>query len=494
MVRGMGKGWLKFITLVVPALLLVPVLYQNCTLSPNLGFSGGAEKRPGLTAAEGGGGDIFDGKPDPGDFLRTFPNYTCADGTSPESLEAKITVSPSGANLVLDNCASLDLPVNFGDPLVQYEEFNPDYFIYNHAIFARAADSASPIQETDETFCRAVDATSGIDVAVRTHILTGEIKSTVFLGQRPPAGQWTASRTVPFTLTRIQSGTRIQYRSGEYMFELAVESGGPVTSFGYPGRLAVNVDGVTYSRDVTCYRQNREPALIASRIGLVGLWNFDGPAGSGVPTAKGAILDSSPAQNHGTATTSTLTYLPGIFGTGIHFGGNSAFPIRVPPSPSLSNTRGLTISMWVRPIGPHPPGGRVLVEKSFYSQTVPSSGWSFMIQTAGQLYLWVGYSGSNLETGTSNIVPTDTWSHVTMTWTDNGSSGEFAYYIDGVEVTRQTKSGGGFRGDDSTVDMRFGGNTTTPFNADLDEPVIYNRALAPLEVQAIFAHGSAAIR
>jgi hypothetical protein len=278
----------------------------------------------------------------------------------------------------------------------------------------------------------------------------------------------------------------------------------PPSSAGFPGVLISTVDGVSYSRQVSCYHRSADPVLVASPLGLVGQWLFDGgTVGAQAPLSAGGIGDSSGLANHGTADNSGtgIIFQAGQHGTGLRFD-NVDDLIRVPAAPSINNLPGVTVSVWLRPVtAPVTQYGRTIFSKGEYNtQATPQSvGWRFSIENSDTLpYFWAGFGDNGLEFG-SQVAPfaLGSWSHLAVTWDGGNNAANIHMYLNGFEIPGEPGymvSGTGTRPDDSGKFLGISGPIAGPFGGEMDEPMLFNRPLSAHEIQALFVHGPAGIQ
>lgn len=75
----------------------------------------------------------------------------------------------------------------------------------------------------------------------------------------------------------------------------------------------------------------------------------------------------------------------------------------------------------------------------------------------------------------SSVIPASTWTHITMTWSDDGDD-EISVYVNGV--LRGTSTNGVGPNSADTSDLSIGGGTTNNFDGKIDEFKIYNSELS----------------
>jgi hypothetical protein len=207
---------------------------------------------------------------------------------------------------------------------------------------------------------------------------------------------------------------------------------------------------------------------VAAPAGLISWWTGDVTPNDAVGT------------NHGTLQ-SGATYTPGEVGYAFNFDGVSQF-VNVPDAASLEITGPITIGAWIKTKTSNVQ--QSIVEK--YGTPV-GGGYALRETSSNKAEFFTldnGYTGDFISGITS--LTSNTWYHITGLW--NGSN--IQVYVNGVldgtaNSTRNPKAGStplkiGARGDDAT----------TPFAGQIDEAVIFNRALSASEIQAIYQAGT----
>ncbi len=235
----------------------------------------------------------------------------------------------------------------------------------------------------------------------------------------------------------------------------------PSTNYRYRVRAADdagNLSGYSTIIDVTTAATPPAPT------GLVGAWGFD--EGAGVTTA-----DSSGNGNVATIVGASWT-TQGRFGDALTFDGAST--VRVPSSPSLSVTTGMTLSAWIRP-------------------TVAQSGWRTIMQKETDTYFLNASnqngpllpSGGGLVGGGVNWIsgstasPVNAWTHVALTY--DGTA--LRLFVNATQVATTPQTGAISTSADP---LWIGGNNPYGeyFTGLIDEARVYSRALSASELQA----------
>jgi len=223
------------------------------------------------------------------------------------------------------------------------------------------------------------------------------------------------------------------------------------------------------------------PPCVPPPPGLVAWWPMDGNP-----------LDLWASNNP--SATNTITFVPGMVGTGVTFGTGGY--IDIPHSAALANQQ-FTIDAWVKPQGPGPNNdfwGSVIVQKGLPPPTgstnVPISLW----WSAQQQKFIFGFGNINTERIVSTATfPAGQWYHVAASY--DGSV--FKLYVNGALEAQMALVKTivyspliPWTIGSTAAPIRAVGYPRT-FNGVIDEVEIFNRALTQAEIQALYNAGSA---
>lgn len=216
--------------------------------------------------------------------------------------------------------------------------------------------------------------------------------------------------------------------------------------------------------------------------GLVGYWRFE-------DTGTTAV-DSSGNGNNGVFIESTLT--TGRHGQALKLRGFGNSHVSIPASQSLADfTDQITVSAWVYPESP-PKDFRVIVSRQIGALLHPDQFYlGFGLLDGRVHYKW--HLGT-IENGTVNdrsiyrgIPAVRRWIHLVGVYDGTRMS----LYVNGVDIGDNEQSGK-IQVDDNPVTIGAEENgpesriVESQFNGQIDEVRLYNRALNPFEIKALY--------
>jgi len=217
--------------------------------------------------------------------------------------------------------------------------------------------------------------------------------------------------------------------------------------------------------------------------GLVGYWNFDVGTGTSAPDLSG----NGNTANLGVGS-SAPSWSAGKFGSGLDFEyDNQTYATLGTPSALNNLPQGnFTVSVWVKvesyPYATQP----VLIGRGY-------NRWQLYFQYEGKPLLQVALSTTNAIARSDTVMSTNAWHHIVGVYDSNK---KIAYlYQDGKEVSYTGTNGAHTTGsgtypDDSSRQMNIGARSdfysNSFFDGTIDEVRIYNRALSPAEVRALY--------
>lgn len=217
--------------------------------------------------------------------------------------------------------------------------------------------------------------------------------------------------------------------------------------------------------------QTRNSSLFAVPQGLVGYWGLDPDC---LDFTNGLAFDLSGRGNNG-----TLTKLPasairvGLVGTSLNFNGviGTNSPSIQLASAIITGTT-FTIAQWIQPASPVNTFGNLFTEGGVQGIWFNSSKIDWF------------YSGADHRNNTAIII--GVWTH----WSITCNSGAVVFYINGAPDGAAV-SGVSFAARNIGADGIAGAET---FTGNIDDIRIYNRALDPWEITALYQAGLAGRR
>ncbi len=224
-------------------------------------------------------------------------------------------------------------------------------------------------------------------------------------------------------------------------------------------------------------RSGLSPAAESSlKLGLVGHWSFDGgPAES--------LQDKSGRGHHGQAEVDPD--LPKV----IESDGGQALRLEgmgfvdCGPVADFNRTDSYTLGVWFKSRGA---GFACLMG------TTVQSGRGFDMSFDGHIvcHLVSEWEGSAIRIVSRNTYPNDTWHHAVCTYDGSSRSKGFKIYVDGEEALFDASHDALTSSPQSHADFRLGSRVSREyFTGDLDEALVYWRALSGEEARSLYQRG-----
>ena len=214
--------------------------------------------------------------------------------------------------------------------------------------------------------------------------------------------------------------------------------------------------------------------------GLVGYWKMDEASWNGT---AGEVIDASGNGNHG-ARSGDATTATGKFGKGGTFDGTSDYVSRSNDNGLLS-ANSVTIATWIKS---NSQTGTIIYRGH---PNGDCHNYRLSLSSGALKFGYVGCSpySVNEYTSSNSYTWTDGWHYVVATYTA-GDGNSLKLYIDGSPIAGTWTTGNGTASPSTTYNQLNIGTrgTLAPdyFNGLIDEARIYNRALSPAEVQALY--------
>lgn len=202
--------------LVILALSGLMPFFQNCTAG-----SGQSVKFEGDPHFSSGNGTPYEGKPDPGEYYRVVPGFTCGTNNKP-ALAGKLTVTTRDIHSQQTNpdCSQTERTLQFSD--VEASALNRNNLGFKDGIYEKAKSAPAPTAPAPETWCRSV--------------ATGVKSFEVMIGTNLQASlKIEDGGSADFTPVRSQSGASVSYQTGgiNIALNLSIQSTGPGEVRGY---------------------------------------------------------------------------------------------------------------------------------------------------------------------------------------------------------------------------------------------------------------------
>ncbi len=201
-------------------------------------------------------------------------------------------------------------------------------------------------------------------------------------------------------------------------------------------------------------------------------------------SAEGTAEDITGNGNHGVVN-GTVPYVAGKVGRAFSFTGNGANSVRIPNSASLQSAS-FTVEYWVYFNSAQ---NSINVTKRSASGTgdawqvgIAYSGGNFILQFIGYRYnvgMQDWYSGALSS-------PVGVWTHVAATYDGTTIRG----YVNGAMVLEQVPILLLLQLRDADIYVGASATGAAPLDGKIDELSLYNRALSPTEIQAIYGAGT----
>ncbi|MBX3378605.1 MAG: hypothetical protein KF805_00795 [Phycisphaeraceae bacterium] len=212
--------------------------------------------------------------------------------------------------------------------------------------------------------------------------------------------------------------------------------------------------------------------------GQVGHWRFDGN-----------VLDSSGLANDGIFFGSTPNYVPGVSGQALELNGTSDF-VRVANAPSLNPLSAISLAAWVKPRTFSGSGSDPIIDKGYFGHSFPY--YQYQLNVTGNLYgsspgtlgFYCGASGSPFGASTGGgFWSPNQWYFVVGTY-----DGAAVRFFANGELVDEHPAAGSLSDYGKPVQFGKFNNLDFYLPATIDEIRIFDRALSPDEIHALYAN------
>lgn len=245
-----------------------------------------------------------------------------------------------------------------------------------------------------------------------------------------------------------------------------------------------NLSVTTSGGGIVTTNLNPGPAdanCVAPPSGAVGWWRAESTAADSIGGHTGTAYGGT-------------TYSNGIVGQSFHFDAGNKSHVRVPDAADLHFTSAMTVEAWVLP-----EGGATLVSKWDAVGARSQCSFRLSLGNLGRAYFQISPDGTGGATSavyppycmSATTIPGGTWTHLAGTF--DGST--LRIYVNGILDGQTSFTGTIYSGNNDLaicgmVGGTYLGNVFDEYNGFIDEVAVYNRALSPAEIQAIYHAGS----
>ena len=240
--------------LIVGLILAILIGAQNCSDSGQVAFSRPSKSL--TSSAASGGVDGFDGKPLPGDYIRTYPNYICASQPN-LGIQGLLTVKDN-LTVTSDNCNNNNYIFPFDSKLLEFNSYNLDYLGVGTATYERIGTTVAAENPIVDVWCQFNSDTTGFDIVVKSKNDLSNSQGKIYLGLRPDlSSPWTSRKVLPSDLLRSETADEIIFQSSGIFLEITKSADASILATGSARAL---VDGLEYNvNSLSCRTTNLKP-------------------------------------------------------------------------------------------------------------------------------------------------------------------------------------------------------------------------------------------
>lgn len=277
------------------------------------------------------------------------------------------------------------------------------------------------------------------------------------------------------------SATTTTDASGNYSF---TASGGSYSVSIYKNGYTFNPASQAFNNlqaNQTANFQNGVPLCVPQSAGLVAWYRAEDNATDASGNGNNASLQNGAGFSNGKVRRNFL--LDGV---------NDY--VDIPDVPSVSPTTAVSLQAWIKP---HSVGtGQAII--SNLNASTDNGSFHFVISANGSLQFNVQQSTTVFRSASTNssVIAANVYTHVAATF--DTSTQAIKIYVNGVDMPTTISGSNVTSLFDVATHPRIGAYTITgtfgaPFNGEIDEAQIYNRALSSVEVQNNYVAGSVGI-
>ncbi|MCD6166783.1 DUF2341 domain-containing protein, partial [bacterium] len=232
-----------------------------------------------------------------------------------------------------------------------------------------------------------------------------------------------------------------------------------------------------YGNSSVSSESNAQNTFIRIIDGVVGNWHFDEGSGS-------TAYDSSGNDNDGTLTNGPQ-WVDGKYGKALSFDGSDDY-VDIDHKDCLNMTGDHTLMIWIKPVNWNDGSHRCFFAKGdryFYRANY------YMGKSKGNFLKYTWYSSGWRDITYNYQPPDNVWTQ--LAYVVNYSSNSVSFYANGVFLSTENADFSSYPVITNSDPLYIGGykndeGTYEEMNADIDEVLIYNRALSAEEISDLY--------
>ncbi len=256
--------WRYPLILLVFFVLLSP--NQNCSQNSDVAFRSSNDIKLTINQeSQAGNGEGFLGKPEEGDYTRTYYDFRCpANNTA--GVQGLLNVDNLNVEITQDNCVLKDYNFTFADRLLAFSYYNKDYLGIGTASYERVGSPAIGELPIVDSWCRTSINNDGFDIVIKSNSADSAAEAKIYFAN---SGQ---VRFVPRTsVEKSVLGATVTYQSQSIFLEIHKSTNSNELS---RGQVTALVDGKSLSYRVDCRLADRAP-IEEMGVGITSLYPFN---------------------------------------------------------------------------------------------------------------------------------------------------------------------------------------------------------------------------